>query len=102
VIRKDDTIEDLATKKEKIDCAMKNTIGKLANVGSVEGIDPMVLMSSPQYQWATFAVIGAMVDAVLPDALIDSIGMYTDLRTIGFGDSANFRIKPRDLFVVSK
>lgn len=89
-------------KKQKIEMSMKDTISKLANVPSVDGIDPMILMSSPQYQWATFAVVGAMVDAVLPDALVDSIGMYTDIRFGGFGDSANFRIKPRDLFVVSK
>lgn len=92
----------LAEKKAKIDCAMKSQIAKLSNVGSIEGIDPMVLATAPQYQWATFAVVGAMVDAVLPDALIDSIGMYTDLRFIGYGDSANFMIEARDLFVVSK
>ena len=92
----------LTEKKAMIDKSVKFQIGKLANVGSVEGIDPMMLATAPQYQWATFAVVGAMVDAVLPEALIDSIGMYTELKFMGFGDSANYRIKPRDLFVVSK
>lgn len=92
----------LAEKREKINFAIKEQIGKLSGMGSVEGIDPMVLATAPQYQWATFAVVGAMVDAVLPEALIDSIGMYTDIRFGGYGDSANFRITPRDLFVVSK
>ena len=39
---------------------------------------------------------------ILPEVMIDSIGMYSDVRTIGWGDSAAFDIKPRDLFVVSK
>lgn len=56
----------------------------------------------PSVKWAAFAVISAMVDAVLPLTLIDSIGLYTDQRTIGWGDSAAFDVKPRDLFVVSK
>lgn len=97
-----DNSKTLNEKKTKLDMSMRETISKLANVPTVEGIAPEVLMSSPQYQWATFAVVGAMVDAVLPDALIDSIGMYTDIRFGGFGDSANFRISSRDLFVVSK
>lgn len=92
----------LSDKKIKIDYAMKEKIANLANVGSMVGLDPMVLATSPNYQWATFAVVGTLVDAVLPDALIDSIGMYADLRFGGYGDSANIRIKPRDLFVVSK
>ncbi len=34
--------------------------------------------------------------------LVDSIGMYTDVRFGGFGDSFAFDVAPRDLFVVSK
>jgi hypothetical protein len=39
---------------------------------------------------------------VLPETIIDSIGIYSDVRTIGWGDSGAFDVSPRDLFVVSK
>ena len=97
----DDQIS-LSEKKEKINFQIREQIGKLANVPNVGGIAPEVLATAPQYQWATFAVIGAMVDAILPDAIIDSIGLYTDLRVGGYGDSFAFDIEARDLFVVSK
>ena len=50
----------------------------------------------------TFAIIGAMIDAVLPETLIDDIGLYTDVRVGAFGDSFAFDVKPRELFTVSK
>ena len=56
----------------------------------------------PLIRHETFAVVGALIDAVLPQTIIDSIGFYTEVRTGGFGDSFTFDIEPRDLFVVSK
>jgi len=56
----------------------------------------------PAVRYETFAIVSAMVDMILPESVIDTIGLYTDVRTIGWGDSASFTIKPRDLFVVSK
>lgn len=61
-------------------------------------------------QWANFsnvkemafAIVSAMIDAVLPETLIDDIGVYTDVRTGAFGDSFAFDIKPRELFTVSQ
>jgi len=47
-------------------------------------------------------VVNQIIDMILPDSLIDSVGMYTDVKSIDWGDSAAFEIKPRDLFVVSK
>jgi len=43
-----------------------------------------------------------MIDMILPDALIDDIGLYTAISNGGFGDSFAFHIKPRDLFVISQ
>lgn len=56
----------------------------------------------PVVRHETFAVVSALVDLILPEAVIESIGLYTDVLTIDYGDSARFEIKPRDLFVVSK
>jgi hypothetical protein len=92
----------LSQKEEKINAAVKEEIARLSNLPTVDGIAPEVLASHPSYSWATFAVIGAMVDTILPEAIIDSIGLYTDTRVGGYGDSFAFDVKPRDLFVVSK
>lgn len=92
----------LSEKESKLDKAMRSEIAKLSGVATIDGIAPEVLATNPLYSWATFAIVGAMVDTILPDALIDSVGIYTDVRTGGYGDSFSFEIKPRDLFVVSK
>ncbi len=56
----------------------------------------------PNFEFAAFAIIANVVEAILPIALVDSIGAYTDIRTIGYGDTAAFNIEPRDLFLVSQ
>jgi len=97
----DETVS-LSEKEQKINFAVREEIARLSNIPTVEGIEPEVLATNPLYSWATFAVIGAMVDTILPDVIIDSIGLYTDTRTGGYGDNFSFDVKPRDLFVVSK
>ena len=56
---------------------------------------------SPQVKWATFAVVGAMIDAVLPDTIIKSVGIYTDMHTVGFGETLEFEVQPNSLFAIS-
>ena len=91
-------------KKKELDLAIRSEIAFMSGVSNelVTNLTPEVLASHPTYQWASFAVVAAMVDAVLPQTIIDSIGLYTDMRFGGFGDSFSFDIEARDLFVVSK
>jgi len=56
----------------------------------------------PNVAHETFAVINALVDMILPDSIIETIGLYTDVKVGAFGDSFSFDFEPRDLFVVSK
>lgn len=79
----------------------------LAEIGRKAGVDvsamrPSEFATHPLVAWATFAVISALVDMVLPESLIDSIGTYTEFHTVGYGDSLSIAITPRDLFAVSK
>ena len=92
----------LSEKENQINAAVREEIARLSNLPTVDGIAPEVLASHPTYSWATFAVIGSMVDAILPDAIIDSVGLYTNVLVGGYGDSFAVTVKPRDLFVVSK
>lgn len=56
----------------------------------------------PNVIFETFAIVSQMIDMILPQTVIDSIGAYAAVKTGGFGDSFAFDIKPRDIFVVSK
>lgn len=98
----DGTKISFAEKEEAMNAAMRKEIMRVAGVQSFEQFAIEQWATNPMVSWATFAVVNAMVDMVLPETIIDSIGIYTDVRTIGWGDSAAFDIEPRDLFVVSK
>jgi hypothetical protein len=89
-------------KEEKMNQSLKREIMRVAGVANLNEFPLETWANHPTIRWATFAVVNAMVDMVIPQTIIDSIGLYSDVRTIGFGDSATFDIKPRDLFVVSK
>jgi len=96
-----DTIS-FGEKEKQLNTALKAEILRVAGIGSIDTFPLEVWASHPTLKWASFAVVNQLIDAVLPDTLIDTIGLYTDIRTIGYGDSAAFDIEPRDLFVVSK
>jgi len=91
-----------AEKEEKLNAALKREIMRVAGIQNFADFPIETWANHPSLKWATFAVISAMIDMILPETIIDSIGLYSDVRTIGWGDSAAFDVSPRDLFVVSK
>jgi hypothetical protein len=91
-----------AEKESKMNGALKREIMRIAGIATFGDVPLEAWATHPTLKWATMAVVSAMVDMVLPDAIIESIGAYSDVRTIGWGDSAAFDISPRDLFIVSK
>jgi len=103
-VGKFDTSIPFWKKKEKLGFAIREEIARMSNVSkeTIDSIPTEVLVANPMYQWACFAVVSSMVDAVLPESIIESIGMYTDLKTGRFGSSFSWDIDSRDLFVVSK
>lgn len=100
--RRDGSTITFEEKEEQMNMALKREIVRLANVTNFESLPVEQWVSNPMVSWATFAVVNQLVDMVLPDTLIDSIGLYTEIRQLDWGDSASFDIKPRDLFAVSK
>jgi hypothetical protein len=75
---------------------------RVAGVPSLTDMPLSTWASNPQISWAAFAVVSQLIDTVLPDSIIDSIGAYSEVKVGGWGDSFSFEVKPRDLFVVSK
>jgi hypothetical protein len=91
-----------AQKEELLNQSLKREILRVAGIRNFDQFPVETWATHPILNWATFAVVSAVLDVLIPDTLIDSIGLYSDVRTIGWGDSAAFDIEPRDLFVVSK
>lgn len=50
---------------------------------------------------ATFAIVDALVNSVLPLTINPSVGLFTDMRYVSYGDMVHFKVMPRSLFVVS-
>jgi len=81
--------------------ALKDQIEKMTNV-KYNDLQLVDYISNPQVKWAFFAIVRQMVDAVLPDSLVRSVGAYASIHMDGFGNSFSFDIEPRDLFPVSR
>ena len=100
--RADGTTITFDEKESLMNASLKREILRHANITNFADFPLEQWVTNPIISWATFAVVNQLIDMVLPDTLIDSIGVYTDVRQIDWGDSSSFDIKPRDLFVVSK
>lgn len=77
----------------------------LRKVGEMSGVDFSKMSmeqasTHPLVNWSVMALASQMIDAILPNTLIDSIGAYAEVRTIGYGETAVFDIASRDLFPV--
>lgn len=96
-----DKSQTFAVKDAKMHKQLISEVEKLAQV-SINDENVKAMSKNPMVKWAMFSIVEAMIDAVLPLTLIDSIGMYTEIRNVGFGDSASFDIEPRSLMTVSE
>lgn len=57
--------------------------------------------ANPNVKWAAMAVIDATINSVLPLTINPSIGAFTDLKFVSYGDIVHYTIKPRTLYTVS-
>ena len=89
-------------KEAAMNAALKREIMRLAGIANVDAFPLETWATHPTLKWATMALVTSLIDVILPDTIMDSIGIYADIKNISFGDSAAFNVKPRDLFVVSK
>ena len=90
-----------AEKELALNAAMIREISKRSGVDLTAG--PLEQnMTHPLVAWAAVNIASQMIEAILPETIIDSIGAYAEVRTLGFGDSGVFDISSRDLFPVSK
>jgi hypothetical protein len=96
-----DNTVSFSEKEKSLNAKLIKEIERKSNV-SIGDMTVAQMATHPTVAWATFAIAGALVDMILPETLIETIGLYTEIHNIGIGDSASIVIKPRDLFVITK
>lgn len=91
-------------KENKINNLLLSEVSKLSQVNFADTsyVSKEMLSANPSVKWATMAVVNSIIDMIIPDVLDKTTGIYTENKTIGYGDSASFVVEPNDLFLVSK
>lgn len=67
-----------------------------------EGLDSMAWANHPSVKWASFAVIDALINTIVPIVVLPQFGTFADFRTVGYGDIVKFKVMPRGLYTVSR
>ena len=91
-----------AEKDAQMHKKLMSEINRVSGQTISEGMTVEQFSTNPMVKWATFAVTNMMIDAIIPDTIIKSIGIYTDIKTVGMGGVAQFDIKPNSLYTVSE
>lgn len=86
---------------EKLHSAFFNEIVAKSGVAR-DGLTTEAWVSHPSVQWAAFAVVDAVVNAILPQVFSNTFGVFADFRFVSLGDIVKFQIKPNQFFTVSK
>lgn len=97
-----DTSVSFSAKEEKMNQTMFAEIERVAGNKRPDGVPNEIWASNPAFKWATFAVVTMMIETILPDTVLKNIGLYTDIRNVGFGDVPLFKVPPRSLMSVSR
>lgn len=97
-----DSTTDLSAKEEKINKALFSEIKRISGQTFDETISFQAWATNPMVKWATFQVVDMLIEAVIPDTIIKSIGIYTDIKNVGYGEVAEFNIEPNSLMTVSQ
>lgn len=95
---------DFAEKERKMDKLIKSEICRITNIdfANTSGISNEMWANNPLLRWGSFAVVNSLIDMIIPDVLIKDLGVYTEQRVGGYGDTFQFDVLPNDLFYVSK
>lgn len=97
-----DATVSLSKKDEEMHKALLSEVKRLSGAEISADIPMSAWASNPAVVWATRTTLSMMIDAILPDTIIKSIGVYTDIKYGGFGETATYEVEPNSLFTVSK
>lgn len=96
-----DATRSLSEKSEKIKEAFFAYVEDMSGVARTEK-NADAWAHNPQTQWAAMAILNETINSVLPAYINNSLNPFVDMKYVGFGDIVKFRVKPRQLYTVSK
>lgn len=67
-----------------------------------KSMDYNAWMSNPSVRWASFAIVDATIQAILPSVLTPALGIFMDLRYVGLGDIMKIKVLPNSLYTISR
>jgi hypothetical protein len=88
-------------KEKRLEQLILKEASKLAGI-DVTSMAPEKMATHPMVSWAIGNIQTQLIDAVLPQTVIDSTSAFCEVKTVGWGQTAIFDIRSRDLFPVSK
>ena len=97
-----DASVSLSEKEDKMHKAFLSEIVRLSGCDKPEAMSFEAWSTNPTVKWATFAVVSMMIDAIIPDTIIRSTGIYTDITPVPFGATLDIDIEPNGLYTVSE
>lgn len=97
-----DTSVSLSEKEAKMHKALLSEITRVSGQAKPQEMSFAAWSTNPMVKWATFAVTGMMIDAIIPDTIIKNIGIYADIKPVAFGQTLEIDVEPNSLFTVSE
>lgn len=94
--------KSFSAKDEQMHKALFSEISRVSGQTKPDSMSWVTFATNPMVNWATFAVIDMMIDAIIPNTIIKNIGQFTELKTVPYGDVAQFNIKPNYIYTVSE
>lgn len=97
-----DKTDSLASKETKMNKALFSEIKKRSGQSLDDSISFEAWATNPMVKWATMQTVNMLIEAVIPDTIIRSIGIFTDIRNGGFGETGTFNVNPNSLMTISQ
>lgn len=97
-----DASVSLAEKEAKMNEALLSEVERISGMKRPEGVTIEAWSANPSVKWAVPTVANIMIDAIIPETIIRSFGLYTDIKYVGYGEVAQFDVEPNALFTVSE
>jgi hypothetical protein len=91
----------LQDKEKRLNAAILRKVSSLSGV-DITSMPLEQAATHPVVCWAVGAVASQLIEAVLPQTMVEGTGAYAEIRTLGWGETGIFDIRSRDLFPVSR
>jgi hypothetical protein len=92
----------LAQKSDALSAMILSYAAKEVGIADLTPANAAKYSNHPLLRWAITNIGTQIIDAIIPDTIIKSTAPYAEVQTVGWGETAIFDIRSRDLFAVTK